>query len=69
MLVLLAWLAGVAAALLLVFTVGAQLQCAADLQCAREGERWWYTPLLFAVALGPGIAATTVRWRSRRRAV
>jgi len=68
-LVLPAWLGGLCAAGAIFFAAGPQLQCAADAACAGEATRWWHTPAIVAAALGPGMAASVVWWRSRRRAV
>jgi hypothetical protein len=66
--VVIGWVAGLLTAGFLLFLIGPQLQCAADSECAWAGERWWYTPLLLAVVVGPGSIATYLRWRSRRSA-
>ena len=61
-----AWVLGWAVALVLVFTLGPQLQCAADVECARAGARWWHDALVLGAALAPGTAAT-LAWLRRRR--
>ena len=67
--VALAWLLGLCAGVVLLFTIGPQMQCAADQACAEMGERWWHTPLLLVVALGPGAIATVLWLRSDAPAV
>jgi len=67
--VTLAWLLGLGAATILLFSIGAQGQCAADPGCGWQAERWWHTPLLVLVALGPGAIATVLWLRSDAPAV
>ena len=67
--VALAWLLGLCAGVVLLFTIGPQMQCAADPSCAKMGARWWHTPLLLVVALGPGAVATVLWLRSDDTAV
>ena len=45
--VTLTWIVGLAAGVVLLYTIGAQGQCAADIACGQQAERWWYTPLCF----------------------
>jgi hypothetical protein len=59
---------GVVAAFWALFHIGPQLQCAADVECARAANRWWHGPALVAVALGPTIIMGFAWWRSSRRA-
>ncbi len=65
----LVWLAGLAVAAFLLFTIGPQGQCAADSECAREAARWWHMPLLLVVGIGPGVLVTVLWLRSREPAV
>jgi hypothetical protein len=60
----LAWLLGFGAALFLLFALPPYGQCAPDPGCGAEAERWWHIPLLVLVALGPGITATILWYRS-----
>ncbi|HEV8398567.1 MAG TPA: hypothetical protein VGQ18_01890 [Gemmatimonadales bacterium] len=62
--VTLVWLVGLAASVVLVFAIGPQGQCAADVGCGRMADRWWHTPLMVLVALGPGAMATLIWWWS-----
>ena len=67
--VALLWLVGLAAGILLLFLIGPQGQCAADPGCAALAARWWHTPLLIVVGLGPGVVATVLWLRSDDAAV
>ena len=67
--VTLAWVIGLGAGVLVLFTVGPQMQCAADPLCAAMGSRWWHAPLILIVALGPGVIATVLWLRSDDPAV
>jgi len=64
-----AWLIGLAAGVVLLFSIGPQMQCAADPGCGEMAARWWHTPLLLIVALGPGVIATVLWLRSDDPAV
>ena len=63
-----AWMVGLIGGLWLFFSLGAQMQCAADPECAWQAWRWWHGPLTIGVAFGPGIAATVNWYLARRRA-
>jgi len=63
------WLVGFGAAAFLLSSIGPQGQCAVDVLCAREAVRWWHTPLLVLVGLGPGVLATVLWLRSDEPAV
>ena len=67
--VTLVWLLGLAAGVVLLFSIGPQMQAAADGDAAGMGERWWHLPLLLVVALGPGAIATVIFLRSDDPAV
>jgi len=62
--VTLMWLVGLGAGAFLLFSIGPQGQCAVDPACARDAVRWWHTPLLVLLGLGPGVLATVVWLRS-----
>ena len=63
------WLVGLGAGAFLLLSIGPQGQCAVDVACAREAARWWHTPLLVLVGLGPGVLATVLWLRSDEPAV
>ncbi len=64
-----AWLVGLGAGVILFFMLGAVGQCAVDPECARQAARWWHTPVLLLIALGPGMLATVLWLRSDEPAV
>jgi hypothetical protein len=67
--VTLVWLIGLAAGVVLLYTIGPHLQAAADTEASKMEERWWHLPLLLIVALGPGAIATVIFLRSDDPAV
>ncbi len=67
--VTLTWIVGLAAGVVLLYTIGAQGQCAVDIACGQQAERGWHTALLLLVGLGPGIIATIAWLRSDDAAV